>query len=297
MDLRLGYLGFEVRDSAAWRDFARDVLGLMIVDERSDGGFALRMDEHARRFMIEPGAADDLFVIGWQAPDEIALGELIARLSAAGVAVKPGSAEEAERRGVGKLYKLADPAGIPLELFVEPELSKLPFQSEAVRSGFVTGELGLGHVVISAHSQTESERFYTELLGFRLSDRIRCEFYGHEVDLMFLHTNRRHHSVAFGGPQRHKIHHFMLEVRALDDVGQAFDRALRKGVRIMQTLGRHPNDRMFSFYAKTPSGFQFEYGWGGREIDDASWEPTTYDRISEWGHHPPQVVFGEPRSR
>ena len=37
----------------------------------------------------------------------------------------------------------------------------------------------------------------------------------------------------------------------------------------MQTLGRHPNDRMFSFYAKTPSGFQFEFGWGGREVDDA----------------------------
>ena len=48
----------------------------------------------------------------------------------------------------------------------------------------------------------------------------------------------------------------------MDDVGLAFDRALRGGVRITQTLGRHPNDRMFSFYAKTPSGFHFELGWG-----------------------------------
>jgi hypothetical protein len=47
---------------------------------------------------------------------------------------------------------------------------------------------------------------------------------------------------------------------------------------------------MFSFYAKTPSGFQFEFGYGGREVNDADWEPTTYDRISEWGHHPP-IVF------
>jgi hypothetical protein len=47
---------------------------------------------------------------------------------------------------------------------------------------------------------------------------------------------------------------------------------------------------MFSFYAKTPSGFQFELGWGGREVDDATWEPTTYDRISEWGHHPPEAL-------
>jgi hypothetical protein len=60
----------------------------------------------------------------------------------------------------------------------------------------------------------------------------------------------------------------------------------------MNTLGRHPNDEMFSFYGFTPSGFQFEFGWGGRLIDDADWTPKTYDRISDWGHHPPGVVKG-----
>jgi hypothetical protein len=48
---------------------------------------------------------------------------------------------------------------------------------------------------------------------------------------------------------------------------------------------------MLSFYALTPSGFQFEFGWGGRKVDDATWETTTYSQVSEWGHHPPQVVF------
>jgi hypothetical protein len=27
-----------------------------------------------------------------------------------------------------------------------------------------------------------------------------------------------------------------------------------------------------------------------REVDDATWQPTVYDRISEWGHHPPQFL-------
>jgi hypothetical protein len=71
---------------------------------------------------------------------------------------------------------------------------------------------------------------------------------------------------------------------SMDDVGMAYDRAQEAGVQIEQSLGRHPNERMFSFYAQTPSGFQFEYGWGGREVDDATWTPTTNDRISEWGH-------------
>ncbi|MFD0567797.1 hypothetical protein ACFQ2M_41870 [Kitasatospora saccharophila] len=33
----------------------------------------------------------------------------------------------------------------------------------------------------------------------------------------------------------------------------------------------HPNDHMFSFYVRTPSGFSVEYGWGGLLIDDATW--------------------------
>ena len=156
-----------------------------------------------------------------------------------------------------------------------------------VRAGFVADQRGLGHCVVTANSQLESQRFYCDLLGLRLSDHIRCDVYGYHVDIAFLHANRRHHSIAVGNRQKKRIHHFMLEAAAMDEVGLAFDRALAAGVRIVQTLGRHPNDRMFSFYGKTPSGFQFEFGSGGREIDDSVWQPTTYDRISEWGHHPP----------
>jgi len=194
------------------------------------------------------------------------------------------------------LVKFRDPAGIPTELFCGAEKSREPFRSALVPSGFVAEERGLGHVVVTAKSKEESAKFYTEVLGFRLSDDIRCEYFGHKVDLSFFHANTRHHSLAIGEGQRKRIHHFMLEVSSMDDVGLCFDRALRAGVPIVQTLGRHPNDRMFSFYAKTPSGIEFELGWGGRDVDDATWTPTTYDRISEWGHHPPAVLAPKRRT-
>ena len=73
----------------------------------------------------------------------------------------------------------------------------------------------------------------------------------------------------------------------LDDVGTALDLGGKAGAPLATTLGRHTNDQMVSFYVVTPSGFEVEYGWGGRKIDDATWEPATYDRISIWGHHPP----------
>ena len=289
-DLRLGYLGFEVKDLAAWEAFATGVLGLGLSGRGDDGSRALCMDAQRQRFVLQPGPADDLAFVGWEAADDAALDALVARLGAAGVSVTAGKPEEAAARRVRRLHKLVDPAGIPLELFVGPEALAEPFRSPLVRSGFVTGALGLGHLVLSAPDREASQRFYEGLFGFRLSDRIVCEIYGYPVDIVFLHANARHHSLALGDRQKKRVHHFMLEVGSMDDVGLACDRAVRSGARLMQTLGKHPNDQMFSFYARTPSGFQFEFGWGGRKVDDATWQPTTYDHISEWGHHPPQFL-------
>jgi len=56
------------------------------------------------------------------------------------------------------------------------------------------------------------------------------------------------------------------------------------------TLGMHPNDHMFSFYVRTPSGMNVEYGWGGLVIDEATWQVQHLDKLSSWGHRPPQVV-------
>jgi 2,3-dihydroxybiphenyl 1,2-dioxygenase len=293
-DLKLGYLGFEVKDPKAWESFATEVLGLELGERLDDGGFALRMDDYAARFFVRPGPADDVFAMGWETPDEKTLEALAGRARSAGTEIVEGTGEEAARRNVERLLKLTDPGGIPLELFVGPKRGSA-FRSEVVRSGFVTGAQGMGHAVISAEKQEQSQNFYVNVLGFRLSDRIVCDVYGYPVDIAFFHANSRHHSVAFGNRQKKKIHHFMIEAGGFDEVGLAMDRALRAGVPIVQTLGRHPNDRMFSFYAKTPSGFQFEFGWGGREVDDATWQPTTYDHISEWGHHPPQVLTGQMR--
>ena len=62
----------------------------------------------------------------------------------------------------------------------------------------------------------------------------------------------------------------MLEVDSLDVVGLALDRVTKLGVPVTVTLGKHTNDLMTSFYLRTPSGCDLEYGVGGRLLDD-SW--------------------------
>src|SRR5205807_1878480 len=83
-------------------------------------------------------------------------------------------------------------------------------------------------------------------------------------------------------------HHVMLEVADVDDVGRAYDLVNTLGYKVAMSLGRHTNDHMTSFYVRTPSGFEIEYGAGGRLIDMTQpWTPSHYDAMSFWGHKPP----------
>ena len=285
---QLGYLVFEVSDTESWEAFASHVLGVQVVNRREDGGFGMRIDANAQRFFVEPGPADDLAVLGLEVSDGEELRAVSASVSAAGVEVTPGSAALAERRGVVELMTFKEPGGVTVELYHGARvLSGEPVVSKTVASHFIAGELCCGHCVLRATDMDATEAFFFDVLGFKLSDRIICDMGGYQVNITFTHINPRHHSVAFGAGLPKHIHHFLLQVATLDDVGMAFDRAVDSGVRITQTIGRHPNDKMVSFYAQTPSGFDFEYGWGALEIDDDVWTPKVHNRVSEWGHRRP----------
>ena len=294
---QLGYLGFGVSDLDAWESFMTKVLGLQLVRRDTDGSMAFRMDNHAYRFLIYPEGGDDLVFVGWEVKDRLAVQSVAAAVRQSGIEVQDASEEELEAREVDTMIRFPDPSGNSLEIFCGPKVVQTPFTSDVVGSKFVADALGLGHIVLSVDNHDRVCQFYNQVLGFQWSDSIICDIGSFHVDIVFLHTNSRHHSLALGGSMDKRMHHFMLQVEDIDDVGLAYDRARDHGVIIEQELGRHPNDRMFSFYAQTPSVFQFEFGWGGREIDDAVWEPTTYHQISEWGHRrPPRKHRSDSRS-
>ena len=138
----------------------------------------------------------------------------------------------------------------------------------------------MGHAVLTAERLDDVIPFYTEILNFKPTDFILKPFKAY-----FFHINPRHHSLAFIDTGKNGIHHLMVELCYLDDVGQAYDLALRKPETIGTTLGRHVNDHVTSFYSWSPSKFLVEYGWGGRTIDTGNWTP--HERTegpSLWGH-------------
>jgi biphenyl-2,3-diol 1,2-dioxygenase len=281
----LGYIGIGASDLAAWQRYATEVLGLACTER--DGTLYLRMDAAAWRIGIEPSQADDIRYAGFEVGSPEDLEAIRRRLENLGVTV--AAAPEAERaaRGVDRLMRCRDPDGIAIELFSGRQAADSPFVSPRGLS-FVTGAQGLGHIVLMVSDAAASQRFYVDGLGFAVSDYITLGEPPRVLELTFLHCNPRHHTVALAPvpKARKRLNHLMLQVDSLDDVGATLDLIRDRKLPVSVGLGRHTNDHMLSFYAQTPSGFDVEFGYGARTVDDATWTVEHYDSGSTWGHRP-----------
>jgi 2,3-dihydroxybiphenyl 1,2-dioxygenase len=275
----LGYVGFGSAALDDWRQFGTGLVGLQAV-ERSASLLAFRMDDRKQRIVIDRSMPEGERFFGWEVADEAALQSLAARLEKHQIHVTAEPQTLADARRVGGLISFRDPAGNRLEAFYGAEIDDTPFRPGRSISGFRTGPLGLGHAVLTVENIDAVMPFYVDVLGFALSDYMQKPFRAY-----FFHINARHHSLALIETGRNGMHHLMVELFSLDDVGQAYDVALTEPDRIGVTLGRHTNDLMTSFYAKTPSSLMFECGWGGRAIEPSNWQPSELlDGPSLWGH-------------
>lgn len=290
----LAYVVYQVSNLADWEHFGVSLLGMQL-GEKVENGFALRTDAKAYRWLIEEGPADDLVVSGYEVENSDSLDALARALHNAGAPVTEGDSALAAARKVDRILITEDPIGNRVELVTGFQDADAPFESPGLLGAFVTGTGGAGHQVLIAHEVSRGDylKFYVDVLGFKISDFILEQIAPDAVaDLVFLHCNPRHHTVAFGEiPSPKRMHHFMVEVTDIRDVGLAYDRCLDAKQPLEMTLGMHPNDHMFSFYVVTPSGFSVEYGWGGLLIDeDDKWEVETFDRMHSWGHRSATTV-------
>lgn len=277
----LAYFGLTSPALAEWSTFGTDILGCAQAPPGRDGAVRLRIDDAAYRLAIHPGDTDTIAYMGWAVSNEYELEEYTDRLTSAGVEVHTGDAQTIADREVAAMKWFLDPYGNRHEIVWGQKIEPATFRPGRPMSGFVSGDQGLGHLVLVVPEQERANDFYCRVMGFRLSDRVADG----NVDIRFYHVNSRHHSLAVVAvPNKVGLNHLMLETRSLDDVGVALDLCRERGVPITLTLGRHVNDHMTSFYVATPSGFQIEYGWGGLTVDDATWLPASYDKASIWGH-------------
>lgn len=285
---QLAYLVVEARRPEAWSRFCQQTVGLAPPLRNGDGSLGWQIDNAAQRLLVQRGRSDDLMALGLEFSSAEALDRRLRRLQLRGVPLQEGDAALCEARRVQRLFWLHDPAGNRIELVLGLARAEMPFQSAHFERGFNTEPQGFGHVALTCQNPESMAQFYVDALGFGISERLATRFGPIEVRGIFLHTNQRHHSLAlFRLPTRKRLHHFMLEATDMVDVGRAYERALAHGVPQSLGLGQHPQpDGTFSFYAQTPSGFDYEIGWGGQRIEPALWHERRATTTSAWGHQP-----------
>jgi len=276
----LAYIGLEVSDLPAWRTAAIEVFGMQPAPASAGQLEPFRLDERAWRLALHPSPRDDISYAGFEVADARALERLASKLHGSHRNLEP---EECRSRAVSGGIKLLDPDGLELHLIHGLARAATPFKSSRDVT-FVTGGMGLGHIVISVSDLDRSMAFYQQL-GFNVSDYIRVQLTSESsVNVVFMHCNPRHHTIALlPAPTPKRLNHLMVEVSTVDEVLNAYYRAQKGGLRIARHMGRHVNDHMLSFYATTPSGFDIEYGCGARHVG-SGWAIEQYDRISFWGH-------------
>ncbi|WP_431239416.1 VOC family protein [Mycolicibacterium aichiense] len=288
--VHLGYLVVETEKFSDWRRFGRDAIG-MHLDEALPDVLRFRLDDNACRFLLRRGPTEDTTALGWEVDDHRCLETIEARVRSHGVPVTQGASEECALRGVERFIRFPGPNGLTQEVYVDPRSARTPLQLGT--NGFVTGTGGLGHVAIATSKPHQMRGYYSTVFDARLSDYIDETISGLKFKIRFLRVNERHHSVAIASvnrlpvnPIRTRIQHCNVQVAELDDMTLAYQRVKELGFDMALSIGQHTNDKELSFYAVTPSGFEWEVGWNPIVVDESTWEPNTHAGISIWGHTP-----------
>lgn len=289
-NVHLGYVVIETERFDDWRRFGRDAIG-MHVDDMAPDTMRFRLDANECRVLLRRGPAEDVVALGWHLDDHTTFDEIARRVADHGVPSTEGSDDEAKLRGVERFLQFPGPNGLTQEVYTAAHTA--PMTLDIVGSGFVTGVGGMGHVALITKKPSLVRGYYNHVFDARLSDYIDETINGMKFKIRFLRVNERHHSVAIASvnllpvnPIRTRVQHVNIQVASLDDMVSSYQRVKQLGFDMALSVGQHTNDKELSYYAKTPSGFEWEVGWNPIVVDESTWKPTTHRGISIWGHTP-----------
>ena len=150
----------------------------------------------------------------------------------------------------------------------------------------------LGHAVLGSTDHETSTTFFTDGLGFKVSDRIKGAG-------AFMRCSTDHHNVLVLGAPVNFLHHTSWQVDDIDEVGRgAYAMLDGNPERHVWGLGRHYAGSNFFWYLKDPAGnFSEYYSDMDCIVDDQLWTPEDLEGargLFAWGPPvPPSFLHPE----
>ena len=268
------HVGLLSPETASQADFHVDLLGLLPAGE----------DRHIRYLRA---ASAGHHMLSLHPADRRGLHHLAFSLD--GPEAVDAAATELERRGatlVAQPDELAEPGGGYGLRFLDPENRCIELSTGVaghpnVRSAENDGPRRLCHVGLNTPRFDQTVAFYTDVIGFRVSDWI-------EDRMAFLRCEGRHHAIVFNRADHASVHHVAYEMANVDDVMKGVSNLRARGHEPAWGPGRHgPGDNIFCYFTD-PAGYVLEFSSDLEYIEDeATHRPAVWRRVPEtmdrWG--------------
>ena len=256
--------------------FYTDMVGLGETQRDAAGRVYLRCNANHHAVVLIPSTESgiDHYALDVGSPTELE--------SAAIALARAGIPHETDRMGEigqGPSLRLRDPDGFVVELIGGMAQVAPTYGPRAVQPR------KLGHVTLLVDSCKRSAEFYSEVLGFRISDWLDDAF-------LWMRCNPDHHGIAFANADRKVMHHFAFEVLDFSYLARQADHLMRNGHKLLYGPGRHgPGQNQFEYF-RDPERNLVEFTCDVQQIwDDATYEPKVWSSkepwVNLWGPDPP----------
>lgn len=240
------HVGYGVADFDAERAFYVEKWGLAEAATDPDCLW-LRAQGHDEPFVVRLRRSDanHVDVIALATATRADVDALHAKVVAAGCRIirPPGPLSSP---GGGHGFRFFSPDGLPLE--ISSDVERAPRRDIGRWEGI---PVRISHIVLHSPDHQGLIRFFTDVLGFRISDWLG--------DFMcFLRCNSAHHRVAIlPGPSC--LNHVAYDMMGVDGMMRGISRLKQAEVPIQWGPGRHTaGDNTFSYFV-SPGGFAVEY--------------------------------------
>jgi 2,3-dihydroxy-p-cumate/2,3-dihydroxybenzoate 3,4-dioxygenase len=280
-DIRYVRLGTGDVDAAT--RYCTDILGLQKIRTQGNAVY-FRSDDRDHTLVYFEGDTQD-HTTGFELRTMAELEQAEKDLIQVGREVRWGTDQECEERYVGAFIHFTDLTGNRIELVYRPQHSG--WRYFAARDAGITG---FSHVGLRTSDPARDERFWTEVMGARVSDWVG--------PAPLLRIDEIHHKVALFPSDRPGVQHINHQVGSVDDVMRSWYFLTEKNIPIEFGPGRHPTSTAMFLYFQGPDGMVYEYSSGVRTIDDeATYLPRQFPfepaGLCMWGSKPKIKEFNK----